>query len=165
MKKSALYIQKNLIIFEKYILITLLSVMVFFSFSQFFLRFFLNSGILWMDTFLRYTVLNTAMFSSAYVSAKSGHFALEFFSKKLPPSLAKTAGILSNTFAFLACCSLFISSASFVRQEYLAGAEAFSAFSISIKSFYFQICLPIGFLFSSFHFLINIFLPKNEESN
>ncbi len=163
MKKALFSLQEKLIKLEKFILIALLCAMVFLSFSQFALRFFFNSGILWMDVFLRYLVLNTAMFSAAYVSSSKGHFALEFFSKKMPPKAARGAFILSSIFAFCASMLLFLSSFSFVRQEYLSASIAFSAFEFEFKSFYFQLCLPLGFLLSSYHFLLKVFYTENTE--
>lgn len=160
MKKALFSLQEKLIKFEKLLLISILCIMVFLSFLQFVLRFFFNFGILWMDIFLRYLVLNTAMFSVAYVSSTTGHFALEFFSKKLPPKAVKAAFIFSNFFAFLALIALFFSSVLFVRQEYLSSSIAFSAFEFEFKSFYFQLCLPVGFLFSCYHFLLKTIYPN-----
>ena len=118
-----------------------------------------------MDSFLRYLVLNTAMFSAAYVSGKDAHFALEFLSGKLPEKISRFIGRASYLFALLACILLFISSLSFVKQEYISGSNAFSAWGIQFKSFYLQLCLPLGFLFSSYHFILKMFFGSEKQES
>lgn len=165
MKKLLISAEKKLIFFEKIILIFFLALMVLLSFLQFFLRFFFSSGLLWMDSFLRYLVLNTAMFSAAYVSGNGSHFALEILSGKLPENISKLIGRAAYLFALFACILLFVSSLSFVKQEYLSDSNAFSAWGIQFKSFYLQLCLPLGFLFSSYHFLLKIFSTNQKQES
>ncbi len=163
MKKFLLLTERKIDLFEKAVLLSLLFSMTFLSFLQFFLRFFFNSGLMWMDTFLRYLVLNTAMFSVAYVSQKGSHFALELLSKKVQGKSLIFFEKSAYFCAFLASSILFLSSLYFVKAEYESVSIAFSAFGLEVRAFILQLCMPISFFLSSFHFFNKMLLQTKTE--
>jgi TRAP-type C4-dicarboxylate transport system permease small subunit len=135
--------------------------MIFSSFLQLILRLFFYSGIPWIDIFLRYLVLNTAMVAAAYVSHKNRHFALDAIFNFIDKKWHNKMKNVSNFFVCIILGVLIFSSAKFVYGEKTSFSVAFSIGNLNIPSYIFQILIPISFLLMLFHSIVNFF--RNEK--
>jgi len=146
MKNYILKIEENIVKIEKFLLVVFVILMIILSFYQLILRLFFHSGIIWMDIFLRYLVLNTAMISAALVTYYKKHFAMDAIFNFIDKKWHKKMKIISNTFVLIISFFLIISAYKFVREEFINSSIAFTIGNINIKAFIFQISIPISFL-------------------
>jgi len=162
MKNYILKIEENIVKIEKFLLVVFIILMIILSFYQLILRLFFHSGIIWMDIFLRYLVLNTAMISAALVTYYKKHFAMDAIFNFIDKKWHKKMKIISNTFVLIISFFLIISAYKFVREEFINSSIAFTIGNINIKAFIFQISIPISFFLIAFHTFLNYFRLDNE---
>jgi len=155
-------LEKKIFQIEKKIIIILLFLMIALSFLQFSLRFFFHSGIIWMDIFLRYIVLNTAIIAAAIVSYENRHFAMDAVFNFINTRYHRALKIISNIFVMIVLIILFMASYKFVKMEFLANSEAFIIGEMKIKSYIMEISLPLSFFLMLFHTFLNCFKTETE---
>ncbi|PIS48040.1 MAG: hypothetical protein COT17_00405 [Elusimicrobia bacterium CG08_land_8_20_14_0_20_51_18] len=155
--------EKKLVRFEEILLVVLVFLMIFLSFFQLVKRLFFHSGILWMDIFLRYLVLNTAMISAALVTYHRKHFAMDAVFSFIKPKWHKTLKMTSNTFVLLVSVLLIVASCKFVRDEYKYASEAFAIGDFSVKAFLLQLSMPLSFILMFFHTFMKFFRHDDKK--
>ncbi len=145
---------------EKVLVIILLSLMVIVGFAQVILRNFLETGLMWADPLLRYTVLWIAFIGASLATREDKHINIDVLTRLLNPRLKKLASIITNLFALSICLILFKTSIDFVKMEMEFQSEVF----LGVKNWMVEMIIPIGFCLVSLRFLfrvVKIIFTKN----
>ncbi len=143
---------------EEGIIVILLLAMMGLSCVQIFLRYVLDSGLLWVDPLLRQMVLWSGLLGAVVTTRKGKHIAMDIVSHLLPPGAKPWLAMINNLFSGLVCLVLAYSAVSFVHNE--------SAFSgdrtlLGMPSWIMNIIFPLSFGLMALHFLakaLDIFL-------
>jgi TRAP-type C4-dicarboxylate transport system permease small subunit len=151
---------------ETAILVLVLSIMVVFAFLQVVLRNIFNEGILWGDIFLRHLVLWVGFLGASLATREQKHINIDLFNKLLPEKGKQVSQLVTNLFSVFICLLLTDASWTFVQDEKMMGTILFE----DVRTWYFQIIIPIGFFLMSFRFLflalVNFFgLVKEDEGD
>lgn len=135
---------------EEYLLVLLLSFMVFFSFLQVILRNIFSGGIPWADIFLRHLVLWIAFIGAALTTKYEKHISIDVFSRSLNEKLNIFRKILINGVSGTVSYFLTRSSWTFMVDEKMSGSEIFSG----IPTWYFLVILPVALAIITFRFYL-----------
>ncbi len=137
---------------EKVLLTFLLSLMILVGFAQVILRNFFDTGFLWADPFLRYTVLWLAFIGASLATREDRHINIDVLTRLLTPKLKKLSSILTNLFALTVCVILLIASVNFIKIEIEFPQDAF----LGLKNWQVETVIPIGFGLMSFRFFLRV---------
>lgn len=148
-------IEAFLLRFEQFFLVLLLTLMMFFAFTQVALRQFFSTGILWADIFVRHLVLWTGFFGAACASVRKKHFIIDLLKKNLSPGFKETADLLTDMFEILILALLLKGAVVFFIDDYEYGSELFSFYSFHVKSWVMTLIFPAGFLLLLTHALLS----------
>ncbi|MBI4656122.1 MAG: TRAP transporter small permease subunit [Elusimicrobia bacterium] len=158
--KYLLAFEEILVKIEKSAIVIFVFLMALLSFLQIGLRLFFHSGIVWLDTFLRYVVLWAGMLGASLSSRYSKHFAVDVFARMLPPRWSSAAAVFTGLFAVFVSILLFFASNRFLKQEFLYNSTAFYVNNTAVKSGWLELILPVSFLLIGFHLFVGIFRQK-----
>lgn len=150
-----LRISKYISYAEKFILILILSLMVLLSFLQVILRNFFDTGILWLDPFLRHLVLWIAFLGASLATQNDKHINIDILSRFLSQKNKHISKIINHIFAAFVALLLFYASIKFITDELDAQTTIFTISSLEIKSYQMQIIIPVGFALMFFRFIIS----------
>ncbi len=150
-----LRISKYISYAEKFILILILSLMVLLSFLQVILRNFFDTGILWLDPFLRHLVLWIAFLGASLATQNDKHINIDILSRFLSQKNKHISKIINQIFAAVVALLLFYASVKFIFDELDAQTTIFTISSFEIKSYHMQIIIPVGFALMFFRFIIS----------
>ncbi|HJP17834.1 MAG TPA: TRAP transporter small permease [Nitrospinota bacterium] len=135
---------------EEFLLILILSFMVFFSFLQVIFRNIFSEGIPGADIFLRHLVLWIAFIGAALTTRYEKHISIDILSRFFNNKLNAFRKILINVISGSICCYLTRASWVFMIDEKMSGSELFSG----IPTWYFLIVLPFAFTIITFRFYL-----------
>jgi TRAP-type C4-dicarboxylate transport system permease small subunit len=131
------------------IVIILLGTMIVFAFLQVVLRNIFSTGIVWVEIFLRHTVLWLGFLGGALATGNQRHIKIDavshFFSKRSQIILH----FITNLSAASICMFLTQASIKFIGSEIEMKSLVFD----SIPAWYIEIIIPAGFALHSIHFL------------
>ncbi len=99
----------------------LLLTMIFLAVLQILMRALFDSGIIWVDPFLRYLVLWVGMFGAALATKYNKHITIDVFSHFLPDRGALWLQLLLNLFAAVVCGVLTWAAFLFIKNEIAFG--------------------------------------------
>ncbi|HOJ64565.1 MAG TPA: TRAP transporter small permease [Spirochaetota bacterium] len=159
---------------EEIILILLLCLIIFISFSQLILSFFdsfLKSGFLvkfvWFDSLLKYSVLWIAMVAASIATSENKHINIDLIGKLTKGRFKSFVKIINNFFAGIITTILTVISIIYIiKIEYTSNDPA--PF-LNIRRWILLIPIPVGFLLMSFKFILKgikyiyNFIHKIEE--
>jgi len=132
--------------------IFLLGTMIVFAFLQVVLRNIFSTGIVWVEIFLRQTVLWLGFLGGALATGNRRHIKIDgvshFFSKRGQSILH----VITNLFAAFICLLLTQASIKFVGSEIEMKSIVFDG----IPAWYVELIIPAGFALHSIHFLFRI---------
>jgi len=150
---------------EKAVVIILVVLMVFLSFLQVALRIIFNSGIVWLDPFLRHAVLWVGMTGAALAAYYSSHFALDIINKAVSEKFRKILFFLNNAFTAFAAGVLFYASAGFMASEISARTVAFYIDRTAVPGWLAEMIIPVSLLLITVHSLFHILrgMPETGE--
>ena len=135
---------------EEFLLILILSFMVFFSFLQVVFRNIFSEGIPWADIFLRHLVLWIAFVGAALTTRYEKHISIDILSRFFNKKLNAFRKILINAISGSVCCYLTRASWVFMMDEKIAGSEMF----LGISTWSFLVVLPFAFTIITFRFYL-----------
>ena len=153
-----LWIQKIetfLLKIEQFFLVLLLTLMMFFAFTQVILRQFFSTGILWADLFVRHLVLWTGFIGAACAMVRKRHFIIDLLKKNLSPGVKVCADLLTDVFEILVLALLLKGAFVFFMDDYQYGSELFSFYSLHVKSWSMTLIFPAGFILLLIHALLS----------
>jgi TRAP-type C4-dicarboxylate transport system permease small subunit len=119
----------------------LLGALVVLAPLQIVLRNLFDSGLVWLDPFLRVLVLWVALFGALAASRQDKQIAIDVASRFLTPRVRAAVGALTHTFTVVVCAVLALHSARFVLSERSFGGVAFAG----VPSWVCELALPIAF--------------------
>jgi TRAP-type C4-dicarboxylate transport system permease small subunit len=151
-----------LVKFEKAVVAVLVVLMVALSFLQLVLRLAFHSSILWLDPLLRHFVLWAGFLGAALAARESRHFALDIAHEMMPQWLRRPAAILGACFACVVCAFMVYAGISFIKDEIASGSAAFDIGSWSVKGWWLELILPVGFALILFHTAVGLLRPAKE---
>ncbi|MEF3280939.1 MAG: TRAP transporter small permease [Elusimicrobiota bacterium] len=156
LKNLIIKIDKKIYKAERGFIIFCVLLMLFLSFLQVLLRFFLNSGISWLDIFLRYTVMISSLFAASIVSYHNQHFKIEILEKIIKSEkLKKNFNIFSLLISFIATLFILIAVIKYLPVEFEL-KEVISEFkSLKLKPHHMILFLPLIFFNMLFHSISN----------
>lgn len=137
---------------EEFLLIVILSFMVFFSFFQVIFRNIFSEGIPWADIFLRHLVLWIAFVGAALTTRYEKHISIDILSRFFNKKLNVFRKILINAVSGSVCCFLTRASWVFMMDEKMAGSELF----LGIPIWHFLVVLPLAFTIIAFRFYLKM---------
>ncbi len=140
---------------EQFFLVLLLTLMIFFAFTQVILRQFFSTGILWADLFVRHLVLWTGFFGAACATVRKRHFIIDLLNKNLSPGFREFADFLTDIFEILVLALLLKGAFVFFMDDYQYGSELFSFYSLHVKSWSMTLIFPAGFILLLTHSLLS----------
>lgn len=151
MKKIKLKIDKII----EYILMGLLTLMVFNVSWQVFSRFILGDPSSWTEELTRYSLIWLGMLGAGYVTGKKMHLAIDYFANKTKEPIRTNIEIFIHTTVLLFALTVMV-----VGGTNLVGLtlylEQISA-SLQIQLGYVYLALPISGLLIMFYSVENIF--------
>ncbi|OYV84986.1 MAG: hypothetical protein B7Z63_06135 [Ignavibacteriae bacterium 37-53-5] len=145
---------------ERYLVITLLSVMIFFAFLQVVLRNLFSSGIMWADILLRHILLWLGFLGAAIATSEHRHINIDALRRFFSPRIRAYVDMVTDLFAAFICFLLAKASWTFVMME----MEDKNMMLEGIPSWYAEIILPVGFGLLVVHFVIRALLRTQSES-
>lgn len=150
------HFKRLLVSFEKFLLVSLFSIMVLLSFVQVLLREFFSTGFFWGDIFLRHLVLWVAFLGAAIATQENRHFTIDVVKKLLPKKGKILSEIVAELFALV--CLFFLSGSAFkfFESEWDSHTILFTVGNVQIPSFWMIAIIPLGFSLLWVHFLIKM---------
>ena len=149
---------------ESWILIFLLTLMVFLSFGQVVLRNIFDFGLLWADTFLRQLVLWVGFLGASLAVREKRHISIDFIPNFLPEHWRKPLRVIVDFSTGMISLFLLIAAWNFLQYEKEGGSILF----LDIPVWVFQTILPfslgviaIRFIFRSLDGVLSFW--KTEE--
>lgn len=134
--------------FERALLCLCFAAMVVLACLQIFLRIFLNSGMVWADSFLRYLVLWGGMMGAVVATERNKHIAIDLASYLFHAESKPWLGVITHTFSLLVCCALTFASYIFVLNE----SDFGGAMILGIPSWALNMIFPLSFALISLRF-------------
>jgi TRAP-type C4-dicarboxylate transport system permease small subunit len=131
------------------IVIVLLGSMIVFAFLQVMLRNMFSTGIVWVEIFLRHTVLWLGFLGGALATGNQRHIKIDAVSHLFSKRSQAILHFITNVFAASICVLLTQASIKFIESEMETKSMVFG----SIPSWYVELIIPVGFALHSFHFL------------
>lgn len=148
--------------FETWLLVLIVIIMVLTSFSQVILRNFFNTAIEGADIILRHLVLWVGFIGASLATRSNKHISIDIFSRISSHRIKKAAKIIVSLFAMIISFILVRAGYQFVASEFQFETLLFG----SIKAWYFEIIIPIGFALIGIRLLLNnlhLILPQDRE--
>ena len=131
------------------IVIFLLGTMIGFAFLQVVLRNIFSTGIVWVEIFLRHTVLWLGFLGGALATGNQRHIKVDAFSHLFSKRSQAFLHVITNLFAAFICLLLTQASIKFVGSEIEMKSIVFDG----IPAWYVELIIPVGFALHSIHFL------------
>jgi C4-dicarboxylate transporter DctQ subunit len=147
--------------FEGWLLILFLSLMVFLTFLQVFLRslfIYIHMGwandlmgsLDWAEPFVRLLVLWVTFLGASLVTGENKHIKIDLLSQILPLSWRPPLDVLLSLAGALVAALMFKASLFYVSTEMSFGGKLF----LNVPNWIGQLILPAGFLLIGFRFLV-----------
>jgi C4-dicarboxylate transporter DctQ subunit len=147
--------------FEGWLLILFLSLMVFLTFLQVFLRSLfiyahmgwandLMGSLDWAEPFVRLLVLWVTFLGASLVTGENKHIKIDLLSQILPLSWRPPLDVLLSLAGALVAALMFKASLFYVSTEMSFGGKLF----LNVPNWIGQLILPAGFLLIGFRFLV-----------
>lgn len=143
-------------VFERALLVFLLSIIILFSFLQLFLRQFFSIGFSWIDVFLRHLVLWIGFLGAVIATDEGRHFSIDILKKFLQPPLKKWVEIMTDIFALICLLFLTESGIKFFKDEWSSHSILFTIGEIQVPAFFLDGIIPVGFLLLFIHFFLKM---------
>ena len=137
---------------ENIALISALISMLGIAVLQIFLRNFLDSGLLWAESFLRILVLWVAVLGAMVATREKNHIAIDAMSRYLSRPVQRGTRLLTNLFSAVICGTVAWHSFTYVQLEYEDQAIAF----LNVPTWLCQSILPFGFAVIALRFAISV---------
>jgi TRAP-type C4-dicarboxylate transport system permease small subunit len=154
--------ERGLLAAEKWVLVTIVVVMVLLSFLQVILRGFFSVGILWADTFLRHLVLWIGFIGAAVAASENKQFAMDAANRVLKGKTKALVGIITHLFTLVVSGVLAKASWQFFCDEKASKAVLFSIGDLHVQTWLFELILPGGFILIAVHYTIKLVLEVND---
>ena len=138
---------------ESGVLVGLLGLMIFLSFTQVVLR-HLGMGLLWADTFLRHIVLWVGFLGAAVAMSDGKHFTFDVLIQRLSDKWRVGLGVVGSLAGIVVCVLMAHASWNFMLDEKEAASVLFRLGETVVPAWIFSIILPVGFLLVGFHSLV-----------
>ncbi len=135
---------------ETILLVLFLSAMVVLAFGQVLLRNVFGTSVLWIDPFVRHTVLWAGFIGAALATSDDRHISIDAFTKYLSPRTKSVVKIITGFAAAVACGFLALAAWGFLREEMTSSDELF----LGIPSWVIRVIIPAGYALIALHFLI-----------
>jgi C4-dicarboxylate transporter DctQ subunit len=147
--------------FEGWLLILFLSLMVFLTFLQVFLRslfIYIHMGwandlmgsLDWAEPFVRLLVLWVTFLGASLVTGENKHIKIDLLSQIIPLSWRPPLDVLLSLAGALVAALMFKASLFYVSTEMSFGGKLF----LNVPNWIGQLILPAGFLLIGFRFLV-----------
>ncbi len=143
-------IHRALLKTETGILVTLLLAMVLITVMQIILRNVFEFGVIWVESFVRITVLWLALVGAMISSRSRQHIAIDAFIIGFSEAKQKIFRRITDTFTALVCFIVTYYSFQFVRYEYEDGGLAFA----SVPNWVCEAIIPFAFLIIACRYLL-----------
>ncbi|MBQ75808.1 MAG: C4-dicarboxylate ABC transporter permease [Gammaproteobacteria bacterium] len=127
--------------FEDGALISALASMLILAIVQIALRNILDTGFLWVESFLRILVLWVAILGAMVATREKNHINIDALSRYAPRGLRLVLQLCTSLFAAVTCAIVSWYSIEFIQFEYEDQTIAFA----SVPTWVCQSILPIGF--------------------
>jgi len=143
-------LHKQLLKFEKILLVSGFLFTLFIAVLQILLRNFFDSGIIWGDSFLRIAVLWIGMLGALFASRGNNHIHIELSLKFLPTTYQSIIKSIVHLFTSLICAFVSWYGVKLVLMEYEYSEIAFA----SIPVWSTMLIIPIVFFIMSLRYLL-----------
>ena len=127
-------ISSVLSIVERWLVVSLLGVLVTLAFFQVILRNFFDTGLLWADPLLRHLVLWVGFLGASIATQLDKHINIDLVTRFVTPVIAIRIRVVTNLFAALVCAFLAYAGWKFLLSE-LSSNEAW----------WLELIIPLGF--------------------
>jgi TRAP-type C4-dicarboxylate transport system permease small subunit len=131
------------------IAIFLLGTMIVLAFLQVLLRNIFSTGIVWIEIFLRHTVLWLGFLGGALASGNQRHIKIDAVSHLFSDRNIAILHFITNLFAASMCVLLTQASIKFVESEIEMKSQVFD----NTPAWCVELIIPVGFALHSIHFL------------
>jgi TRAP-type C4-dicarboxylate transport system permease small subunit len=131
------------------IVIFLLGTMIIFAFLQVMLRNIFSTGIVWVEIFLRHTVLWLGFLGGALATSNQRHIKIDAVSHFFSERSQAVLHFITNLFAAFICVLLTQASIKFVESEIELKSQVYDG----ILAWYVELIIPFGFALHVIHFL------------
>ncbi|MEE9225007.1 MAG: TRAP transporter small permease [Bacteroidota bacterium] len=128
---------------ESGVVVLFLSVMILMAFFQVVLRNVFNTGVLWIDPFLRHLVLWLGFLGAMLATRQNRHIRIDVLTRFLTPKLKRFSAIVTHLFSAFVCYLLLSASVTFVHGEKEFGGVL--PLFTDLPIWYVQAIIPIGF--------------------
>ena len=146
---------------ETGLLITILLAMVLITVVQIILRNVFEFGIIWVESFVRITVLWLAMVGAMIASRSRQHIAIDAFIINASETKKIIFRRITDTFTALVCFIVCYYSFVFVVYEYDDGGVAFA----SVPNWLCEAIIPFAFLIIASRYLLMAIFGKPQIEN
>jgi TRAP-type C4-dicarboxylate transport system permease small subunit len=148
---------------EQILLVILLSVLIFLTFSQIVLRNFFSTGIAWGDAFVRSLVLWTGFIGATIAAREGKHISIDVVSRWLSPRGSAVVAIIIHASSFVICCFLTFAALKFLDNEFQMKSISF----LGVPSWASETILPLTFVIMAiryfFQFLKSVLAIGRQE--
>lgn len=146
--------------FEGYLIVCLLTLMIFLSFGQMISRNLFHQTLVWGDTLLRQLVLWTGFLGACLAVHKNKHISIDLLSNFLPPNIKNKALFITRFLASIISGFLAWAAWSFVQFE----RESESILFLDLPVWIFLLILPYSFMIIAFRYLLKSIGFKRDDS-
>ncbi len=143
---------------EDWLLISMLSVMVFLAVTQIFYRNVVGGGISWIDPLLRMLVLWVALAGAVIATRTDNHIRIDFFAKRVSGKYYAYIQRLVYAYCVIICGLIAWHAARFVQMEYEFSAKAFAG----IPAWITELIIPIAFTLMAFRYFLLFTSPPRR---
>ncbi len=144
---------------EDWLLVFILSAMIFLAIYQIIARNLFGEGLVWIDPVLRTLVLWIALAGAVVATRTDNHIRIDVFSRYFPKAWLIYIKRLVYLFTLSVCLLIAWHAARFVYSEYEYGTIAFSG----IPSWITAVIIPVGFFLIAARYFLLIFIPPAVE--
>lgn len=144
---------------EDWFLILMLAGMVILAVAQIAYRNFFDSGVSWIDPFLRTLVLWVALSGAIIATRTDKHIRIDFFTRKLTPVAYGRVQRVVYVFCFVVCLIVSWHAFRFVQMEYQYGTVAFA----NVPAWITQLVIPAGFLVMALRYFMLLLAPPTVD--
>lgn len=135
---------------ETLLLMALFLSLIVITVVQIVMRNFFASGIIWAESYVRFSVLWIAMLGAMVASRDGQHLNIDVLVNKLPANWRRLARRLTAFFTAIVCSVIAWHSLAFVRQEYEFGGIAFGA----VPNWLCEAIIPLAFSIIACRYLL-----------
>jgi TRAP-type C4-dicarboxylate transport system permease small subunit len=136
-----------------------LATMLALALLQIVLRNFFDTGLLWVESFLRILVLWLAMLGAMIGTRERNHIRIDILSRFASMRAKVWLSRINALFASMICLVATYASIQLVAFEYQDGLTAFAW----VPVWFCQLILPVGFLVMFLRFARDVFMPIRGE--